>query len=336
MRASTLFLVPFAALSLAACGIYGTSSQSSIKAAPPALLENAYDTAGEVALPGQKALDIDGLHNVVFLGSEIISGAEPRNEASFERLRRWGVRTILSVDGKVPDAEAAERHGMRYVHVPIDYKGLGAEHLTNIAKTFRELEGPFYVHCYHGKHRGPAAAAIGRLVLDGIPREQAIAEMRQYCQTSPKYAGLYRDVASALIPTEQATRAATFDFSPAHRFEGLRATMIEMARLSDRLELAMDRGWAPDPEHPDVDVLQDATQLHQLLVASTRQSGGRPVDYGGWMQTSLDSSAELLRALSDCQEEDVAAGAPTWQQRAESAFLTMDASCSACHVGYRN
>lgn len=54
------------------------------------------------------------------------------------------------------------------------------------------------------------------------------------------------------------------------------------------------------------------------------------------MQTSLYSSSELLRALSDCNQQDAAPSAPTWQQRAEDAFLTMDESCSACHVAYRN
>lgn len=345
MRASTRLITALASLTLAACGLQGVRGQRSVTPAPPAVLDNAYEVAGDVDLPGQMALDIDGLHNVVFLGPQIISGAEPENERSFERLRRWGVRTILSVDGKVPDAASAERHGMRYVHVPINYKGLGQDHLTHITKTFRELEGPFYVHCYHGRHRGPAAAAIGRLVLDGIPREQAIAEMRQYCQTSPKYAGLYRDVASATIPSSELTDDSDFDFSPAHQFEGLRATMVEMARLADRLEAALDRGWAPDPEHPDVDVLQDATQLHQLLVASRDYSGGRPAEYDGWMQTAIDGSSELLRALSDCSQDAGAGPTPDregldsaqgWALRAEEAFLAMDASCSACHVAYRN
>ena len=74
-------------------------------------------------------------------------------------------------------------------------------------KTFRELDGPFYVHCFHGKHRGPAAAAaLGRIAVDGVPREQAIAEMRQWCGTSEKYEGLYRTIAEVLRPdAEDAT-----------------------------------------------------------------------------------------------------------------------------------
>ena len=48
--------------------------------------------------------------------------------------------------------------------------GINEDEIAMIAKTFREVEGPFYVHCYHGKHRGPAAAAIGRVALDGLGR----------------------------------------------------------------------------------------------------------------------------------------------------------------------
>ena len=41
-----------------------------------------------------------------------------------KRLADMGVKTILSVDGKTPDVEAAKKLGMRYVHVPIQYRGI--------------------------------------------------------------------------------------------------------------------------------------------------------------------------------------------------------------------
>ena len=41
-----------------------------------------------------------------------------------------GVKTILSVDGKIPDAEEAAKYGIRYVHVPIRYGGITNDHTT--------------------------------------------------------------------------------------------------------------------------------------------------------------------------------------------------------------
>ena len=132
----------------------------------------AYEAAALLRLPETPPENHPALHNVYALSENIISGGEPENEEAFRILQDMGVRTILSVDGKVPDAALAERYGMKYVHVPIQYKGITAAEVAQITKTFREQEGPFYVHCFHGKHRGPAAAAqLGRLVLDGIARE---------------------------------------------------------------------------------------------------------------------------------------------------------------------
>ncbi|MFT7676919.1 MAG: hypothetical protein ACI8QC_000896 [Planctomycetota bacterium] len=302
---------------------------------PPVHLENPYLIAGEFELPSQEPLDVDGLHNLVFLGTQIISGAEPVGATAFARLRRMGVKTIVSVDGKVPAIELAASYNLRYVHVPIEYKGLSEEERMHLSKTFRELDGPFFVHCFHGKHRGPAAAALGRLVLDGIPREQAIAEMRQYCSTSPKYAGLYASIASDEVPSAEQTALSDFDFASAHEFNGLRASMIVAARVRDRLELAMDSGWEEDADNPDVNVLQDAHRLQELLVACEAISGGRPADYNAWMQKSLVASQGLVDAL---QSKDQPSGSlpESWEALAEAHYLTIEKACGACHKAYRN
>ena len=89
---------------------------------PITLTTSAYDAATEVSLPKLAPVETDGLHNVYRLSDDIISGSEPHGEAALEDIARMGVKTILSVDGKVPDAETAEKYGMRYVHVAIQYK----------------------------------------------------------------------------------------------------------------------------------------------------------------------------------------------------------------------
>ena len=332
MRAYLAIIAPIA---LVACGVHDHAQRFAV-ASPPAQLEDAFSAAGDYELPLQEPIEVDGLLNVVFLGDNIISGDEPDDEHSFARLQSWGVRSILSVDGKVPDEQTAQRFGMRYVHIPIAYKGITETQLVQISKTFRELEGPFYVHCFHGKHRGPAAAAVGRLVLDGIPREQAIAEMRQYCSTSAKYPGLYSTVATAQLPSAEQSSHSSFAFDAAHRFEGLRASMTRMARLKDRLETALDRDWAPDPAHPDADALQDAIQLHQHLVGSaTFGINGQDDDYDAWMQASTRDAAKLSAALLEGLGSE---GPPPkdWQGRAVSAFEAMEANCIACHEAHRN
>ncbi|MHC4820557.1 MAG: hypothetical protein ACYTDX_02405, partial [Planctomycetota bacterium] len=171
-----------AALLLSACATEEEAapppSDSARAAAPIDLTGTAFDAAGLRALPEREPQNWDDLHNVYKLSDNIVTGGEPLTPAALERLAAMGVKVVLSVDGKAPDVETAKRLGMRYVHVPIQYSGISYAERVKIAKTFRELEGPFYVHCFHGKHRGPAAAALGRVVLDGCSREDAIAEMR--------------------------------------------------------------------------------------------------------------------------------------------------------------
>ena len=313
------------------------SQPRAVPPSPPIALEGtAFDAASRVELPKVPPAEAPGLHNVYQLSDDIISGSEPEGAEALAEIASWGVKTILSVDGKVPDAATAERLGMRYVHVPIQYSGIDDDELLDIAKTFRELPGPFYVHCYHGQHRGPAAAAVGRVVVDGVPRERAIAEMRQWCATDSKYEGLYAAIATKEMPEADQTTAWKFDFTPAHEYEGLRAGMVELGRKWDLVKDAKGRQWAADPAHPDVDALQEATQLHQIFAACAGLDEVRtwPDDFRAWVEDGRGGSEALLRALSSCTQEGVTETA--WRADADTAYARVSNACSACHKAYRD
>ncbi|MCP3920178.1 MAG: hypothetical protein GY711_32025 [bacterium] len=332
-----LLLTTLAACSAAPGDRNAVTSQEAPSPSPPILLEGTgFDAAGHVQLPAVPPAEAPGLHHVYRLSDTIISGAEPASPEALQTLAAWGVKTILSVDGKAPDAATAARLGMRYVHVPIQYSGIDLEQLLAIAKTFRELPGPFYVHCYHGKHRGPAAAAVGRVVLDGAPRDLAIAEMRQWCSTSSKYEGLYSTVATADMPTARQTRACSFDFSPAHTFAGMRAGMIEMTRRWDTVKAARKRSWAPDADHPDIAPVQEAMQLHQVFenLAALDETRRWPDDFRTWLEDGRTGSAELVRALTDRQRSG--ADSTAWHAEVETAFGQISDSCSSCHAEHRD
>jgi len=294
---------------------------------------SAYDTAMRVPLPPEIPEEMTGLHNVFHLSDSIISGSEPHGTEALEHIRDMGVKTILSVDGKVPDAETAAALGMRYVHIPIQYKGMTKDELAEISKTFRELEGPFYVHCFHGKHRGPAAAAVGRIVLDGADRQTAIGEMRQYCGTSSKYEGLYRDVATAYIPPPKETSKLDFDFPARKEPRGVTGVMVHLSRSNDNLDLLKKRAFAVDPEHPDVDPLNEAEKIHQAFELSMTFPEVRegPADFNGWFRDSEVASGKLVDALRRAKAGDSGAA----DEAAEHWQAVKDA-CSACHNVYRN
>ena len=82
----------------------------------------------------QSALSIDsapknfpGLSNVVAFHDGFYSGSAPAGDAGFDSLSSLGIKTILSVDGAMPDVELADKYGMRYVHLPIGYDGFDDE-----------------------------------------------------------------------------------------------------------------------------------------------------------------------------------------------------------------
>lgn len=327
-----LFLALAAATALlsAAC----SSPEATDTPAPLLEISDAYELAGLETLPEVPPGELDGLHNVYHLSDSVISGSEPHGEAAFAELAGMGVETILSVDGKVPDADLAARYGMRYVHVPIRYNGIEDEELLQIAKAFRELEGPFYVHCFHGKHRGPAAAAVGRVVIDGAERERVVAEMRQWCGTSRKYTGLYETLARKPFPGAAQTAAYGWDFPNARPMTGFRQAMVEIPRLHDDLELIADNDWAPDPAHPDIDALNDARTLLQVLrqTSELEEVAARPADFQASMAISVDAGARLVAALERLRD----GAGKTAREEALAAFDAIQGQCSSCHKTYRN
>lgn len=341
MRSLPPLALPFALL---ACQSSNSSPDAGLETASPirsALISEpmqldgkAFDSADEVELPLQQPEEHGGLHNVFQLSETIVSGSEPEGDAGFESIRAMGVRTIVSVDGKTPDVEGAEAHGLRYVHVPIQYKGISDDELEKLAKTFRELDGPFYVHCFHGKHRGPAAAEVGRIVLDGVSRETAIAEMRQYCGTSSKYEGLYRVIATGHIPDAEESERYPFLFDAEHPLEGVAGLMVKVSRAHDHIEGLMELEWALDPENPDVDPLNEATILAQALddacqLGEVEMSAN--ADYRQWFATAREQSAKLVEELTRFKTGESAAGF-----EAAETFKSLQKTCGACHTVYRN
>lgn len=307
-------------------------------AVPPPLdlIGTAYDFAGNITLPPVPPGNYPGLRNVYRLSDRIISGSEPTDHEALTQLAAWGVKTVISVDGKVPDLEGAQSVGMDYVHIPVRYNGIDDDQIAQIAKTFRELEAPFYIHCYHGKHRGPAAAAIGRVALDGLTRDRAIAEMRQWCSTASKYEGLYSSVAVSKIPSDAETAAYAFDFTPAKTYGGFRDVMVEMTRVWDEVKLVAANDWVTTPEHPDVDALQSSTQLHQLLLRCQEHDvdGADEADFQELMAQSTAGTSELVRLLTDCRTEGQAI--EDVHEGLSQAYESISESCLSCHIAYRN
>src|SRR5262245_55603645 len=72
------------------------------------------------------------LPNAFRIHAKVMSGGLPAGEAAFAELAELGVKTIISVDGAKPDVMAAERHGLRYVHLPHGYDGISETRIKEL------------------------------------------------------------------------------------------------------------------------------------------------------------------------------------------------------------
>ena len=271
-----------------------------------------------------------GIENLIRVDAGLYSGGEPHGAAAFDALQALGVRTLLSVDGMKPDVEAARARGMEYVHIPVGYGGIDASAAERIAAVMRTRPGPVYVHCHHGKHRGPAAAAIAWLCSTNAPANaSAASELLREAGTDPKYDGLFASVRDFHPPAPAAIQAAAATLVPVVESEDLAASMARLSRHWDNLKEIKSAGWKASPEHPDLVPAREAVLALEGLKEAARfdPKGGPDADYRARMTQSL-------RAL-EVLETGLRSGSPAAADL-DAAHAAASKSCTDCHKGFRD
>ena len=147
-----------------------------ILACVPALMLAAAPHGFAAPVPGSIAIPLPSthVHNLFRATTNVFSGNSPDSDAAFAEIAKLGVKTIISVDGGKPDVELARKHGLRYIHLPIGYDGVPANRVAELVKAAQSSHGPLYVHCHHGRHRGPAAVAVICQATVGWTTNQAV------------------------------------------------------------------------------------------------------------------------------------------------------------------
>lgn len=281
--------------------------------------------------PGELLIDSTdaGVHNVRLFHMDnervVLSGSLPEQDAGFDSLHEMGVTTVISVDAAMPDLERAQARGMRYIHIPIKYGGITTEERTALALALKESEGTVYVHCHHGKHRGPAAAAIGLVGMGACEPGDGVALM-EHAGTSEAYRGLWDDVAGASEMEDPVLASARPMLVEMARVEGLPGAMAEMDRVFDHLLLMSALEWQAPAHHPDLSARSESGQLTDLfrVIESDEAIVSPDPAYDALMQLAA-SQAELL-------ELQIETGRHT------DAIVTIGklrATCKACHAEYR-
>ena len=283
---------------------------------------------GANAAKESTALEVPSLHNVFRIDDHLISGSSPDDEAGYAALAKLGVKVLISVDGSKPNVDLAHTYGMRYVHLPFGYDGVPKERFAELTKAVQTAEGTVYVHCHHGKHRGPAAVAGICRTLKNWDAARARGWL-QHAGTGDEYAGLYRDVEmfQKLTDAELARVPATFPEIAKTPAEV--DSMVAIDETFDRLKAAKAAGWARIPSQPDVTPVQAAAVLWEQFRehARTGESPKHSGDYAKLLQDAERASLSLKDALRDPAQ--VAAVR-------DAAMSAVSQSCTACHIKHRN
>jgi protein tyrosine phosphatase (PTP) superfamily phosphohydrolase (DUF442 family) len=286
------------------------------------LSRNSADHASAIAevppLREPKSLAADGIENLWKLpladGGVLYSGGQPDGDAAFASLEKLGVKTVISVDGARPAIEVARQHGLKYVHLPIGYNDVPADRLATMIAAVKSLPGSVFIHCHHGKHRGPAATVCVWRALRGDVTPQTAVNLMNEMGTAEKYRGLYR-AANREPPADEEIPLGMREFPEVTAVAPLAEQMVEIEHVWEEIRgLVKASEWTGEQRMRLQELFTDGAERFR---ESARMIEG-------------DLADELSAAARRWED---AAALPSDQAALEKAI---EFQCQQCHAKHRD
>jgi hypothetical protein len=274
------------------------------------------------------------LPNPIKVHPKVISGGLPEGDAAFKELKGLGVKTVISVDGAKPDVEIAKKYGMRYVHLPHGYDGIPELRLEELAKAVRDLPGPIYIHCHHGKHRSPAAASaacVGAGLIDPTDARQVLV----VAGTSENYRGLYQTAQNTKKIDDKLLDDLKAEFPAIAKLPAMAEAMIGVEHAHDHLKLFAMSKWQPIKDHPGLEPDQEALLLreHFTELLRTKEVMEKPERF----QELMKEGEAASQALEDSLRAWIKAGkSATTPDSFVTGMDRVTKNCAACHKQFRD
>ncbi|MEO2032188.1 MAG: hypothetical protein ABGZ35_08885 [Planctomycetaceae bacterium] len=279
-------------------------------------------------------LETTELPNAVWIHEDLLSGGQPDRDSGFTALRRLGIQTIISVDGIRPDVQGAREYGLRYVHLPIGYDGVPSHRAHQLARAMLDLPRPIYIHCHHGQHRGPAAAAVGCITAGLISRTCGIQVLYD-AGTGRGYQGLWNSVTAAYPADTQELADLNVDYTETFEPSAMVDAMSQLQAGMETLELLAKQRSGNHASTSHVGAVHQALLLREQLtelqrVASVRS---RPREFRTRLEKSRQQAALLESLLQPVVDGNVSV---LHRRHLETAINVLRSQCDCCHRRFRD
>jgi len=274
------------------------------------------------------------LPNLIQLNERVFSGGLPADEAAFAALAALGVKTVISVDGARPDVATARRYDLRYVHLPHGYDGIPQQRVQELAKAVRDLPGPIYIHCHHGKHRSPAAASVA-CVAAGLLPASVSQDVLRLAGTNPGYLGLIDAARNASALDPAVLDGLVVEYREVVHVPPMAEAMVTLADAFETLEQFAAADWMPPESLPDRDAAHEALLLREqftelLRTPEVTQQSEPFQQLLGESEASARQLETLLRQWTQQRREaDLPSQVPVLMKK-------ISADCRNCHVRFRD
>ena len=290
----------------------------------------AQDPAATNVLPYK--LNARHLPNAIQVHEKVISGGQPEGEQGFRELKELGVKTILSVDGAKPNIPLATQFGLRYVHLPHGYNGIEPERIAELAKAVRDLDGPIYIHCHHGKHRSPAAAAVA-CVSAGLIEPGSTRSILKIAGTSEHYRGLFESVEAAKRLPDNVLDSMPNEFPELAKLPPMAEAMVSLEHTYDHLKKLADSGWKPLASHPALDPAHEALLLREHFTEMLRMEDVTQREEG-FRRLLIESESDAKLLENSIRQKNQALS--HLNNVASESFVRISTNCTNCHRQYRD
>ena len=262
--------------------------------------------------------------NLIRVTKGVYVGGEPNGKASFERLAQLGVVTVVSVDGSTPRVDEAENAGMRYVHLPLGYEGVSELQAKTLAKAIAELPRPVYIHCHHGRHRAPAAAAIAAVGSGMIERADALALLR-LAGTAKRFRGVFDAVRKTERFTPDELKQFDAAFPSCVQLPSMTTTMAEISHCFDALSEAIKEANSAKINR----AAHHALLIEEAFAELSREAVAKPNDqvFRKLLRESYRDAKDIRMLVEQAE--------PNWQTHSRRKLVLLKDRCKRCHARFR-